>query len=151
LFDVIEQCVGPCSRDCIQVDDENDTMSSPTSVVDALEPGDENVIDVKAALDLCCGDDAKVRSLAATLLDECTCLMGSLRDAASSSNTDSIRGYAHSLKGAASVFNAIDVVDSALHLEMVGANGDAADVQSALQGLEQHADRLIHVLKKICR
>jgi PAS domain S-box-containing protein len=110
---------------------------------------DCQVIDLRTARELCCGDDDQVRSLAITLLSECTTLMASIRSAAQSQDANSIRGCAHSLKGAAAVFGAADVVQSAKRLERIGAEQDLGAIDTALAELEAEVARLTGVLQAI--
>ena len=173
LLDAIEQCVDlenrvdlrhpadskirhgePCCSGGSQV--ENITTSRQEPVASARPEGcapcngnqiAADVIDVEATKELCGHDEERLRVLAATLLDESSKLMTDIRDATHSKDAESLRASAHSLKGAASVFQAANVVEAALRMETMGLDGELAGLDEAYEALEYEVSRLTRTLQ----
>ena len=161
MFDAIEQCTDCCCdrqtragektpSDAEVADDHESSRDAPDRGLD-LESIDASVVDLQAVRQLCCGDDGKVHSLASTLLEECRSLMMRIETAVESRDAGALRGLAHSLKGAASVFGAREVVDSALGLETTAANGDLDSLEEAVASLNTEVPRLVDALQRIVR
>ena len=92
------------------------------------------------------GNQSQIRLLAETLIGEATGLMQQMREAVVSRDADVIRRCAHSLKGAAAVFDATDVVECALRLETIAQSADFADLETQLENADVKVGRLIEAL-----
>ncbi|WP_372899493.1 response regulator, partial [Stieleria sp.] len=171
LYDLMERCVsgeaiGP-SNDPVSVAPENDDTNASSDV--EREPGNSDgsdltelmndpaaaktlaAIDMETARERCRGNDSHLRLLAETLIGEATELMKSMRAAVDSHDVQSIRRSAHSLKGAASVFGATDVVAGALHLETIAESADPAELNAQLDKVDEEVGRLVAALILLCK
>ncbi len=108
-----------------------------------------SVIDVQAARELCHGNEDKLRMLAETLMGESADLMRKAREAVDARDAELIRRCAHSLKGAASVFAATGVVETALCLEMIAAEKKLDDIETPFAKLDHEVARLTLALKSL--
>ncbi len=157
LYDVIEQytledIIGPSQQP------QNDVAAAAGDPAPADALGGQqadavaeelSVINIDAARQLCGGDDARIRFLAETLLVESTDLMQEMRAAVDSRDAESIRRCAHSLKGAAAVFDASSVIDTAFRLEMIAAEKKLDDIETPFAQLDYEVGRLALALKSV--
>ncbi len=177
LYDLMERCVsdqtiGP-STDPVSVTAEDDnakaTPNAKTTRSVERAPGERDVseltelmndpaaaktlaaIDMETARERCRGNDSHLRILAETLIGEATSLMKSMREAVDTHDVESIRRGAHSLKGAASVFGATDVVDCALHLETIAESADLDELNAQLDKVDAEVGRLVAALILLCK
>lgn len=112
------------------------------------DEGLQSVIDLDAARRRCRGNDANVLILAETLIGEATDVMRQMREAAESCDTTVVHRCAHSLKGAAAVFGAVDVMDVAHQLEST-SEADNGTLQSLVDTAEVHVRHLIDALEQL--
>ena len=75
------------------------------------------------------------------MLEQCAVTLPELQQAVKQRDAAAIRRAAHTLKGAADVFAAETVVESAFRLETMGRDARLDDVDQTLSELEQHLDR----------
>ena len=72
--------------------------------------------------------------------------MQKMREGVQSGDADVIHRCAHSLKGAAAVFDATDVVENALRLETIAKSAELADLEIQINHAELEVERLIAAL-----
>ena len=133
-------------------DEQVDRSSSPSQldVAEFEEAADDHTpINIESARQLCHGDTARMRFLAETLLGESAELMQSMREAFESHDAETIKRCAHSLKGAAAVFDAISVVESALRVEMIAAEQKLDEIETPVTELDQEVKRLAMALQSL--
>ena len=109
----------------------------------------ENVIDLNAARELCGDKDERVKMLAETLLQEAKDLIIALHAAIEDEDIATIRRHAHSLKGAAAVFGAKDVVDAARGIESLSAEEKMAEIDASFNELSGHVEKLVDALQQV--
>nr|WP_143547651.1 response regulator [Rhodopirellula sp. SM50] len=166
LYDLMERCVsdkaiGPSGDPVSDTPEDANANASPDVERDpGKRDGSEltelmndpaaaktlSAIDMETARKRCRGNDSQLRILAETLIGEATELMKSTREAVESHDVQTIRRSAHSLKGAASVFGATDVVDCALHLETIAESADVAQLNAQLDKVDEEVGRLVAAL-----
>jgi CheY-like chemotaxis protein/HPt (histidine-containing phosphotransfer) domain-containing protein len=168
LYDAIEQCaheqvVGPSNRpqhDVVEIEEyvapgdamaleQPDVPEHPELTRDADLAEALGMINIDAARQLCRGDDAKVRFLAETLMREAADLIHNMREAVDSHDADSIRRCAHTLKGAAAVFDATGVVENAIRLEAIATEKNLDDIETPFAILSDEVGRLIMALESL--
>ncbi len=119
------------------------------SIVDTADMEASSAINVDAAHQLCRGDHARLCSLAETLIGESAELMHTARAAVGAHDADLIRRCAHSLKGAAAVFDAADVVQAASCVETIAAEKKLDEVEIPFAKLDYEVGRLTLALKSL--
>jgi HPt (histidine-containing phosphotransfer) domain-containing protein len=67
-------------------------------------------------------------------------MLETLRVAVESGNAESVEHAAHQLKGSVSNFSAVDVVQAAQNLELLGHHRDLREASDAYRALEQTLD-----------
>src|SRR5579883_3051415 len=82
-------------------------------------------------------DSALFRELIHLFQEDCPRMLETLRDAVVSRNPESVEHAAHQLKGCVSNFAAVDVMQAAQDLEVLGRHGDLGEVGDAYRALEQ--------------
>ena len=96
------------------------------------------------------GDDMElVTELAEILLDDIPRLVEEVERSIAEGDSDGLRHSAHTLKGAASNFNAAATVSAALRLEVMGRDGDLSGAEEALSQLLKETSRLKPELEKL--
>ncbi len=165
LFDAIHRCVDndfvgsstSSPRDAIASEDNGGAShlepSRPSATPDlATIPAiakNLDAINVEVARQVCHGKDAQLRLLAETLMGESASLINSMKEAVDSRDADSIRRSAHSLEGAAAVFDATGVVETAFRMEMIATKNDLEDVDTTFAELNEEVGRLLLALQSL--
>jgi two-component system sensor histidine kinase/response regulator len=86
-------------------------------------------------------DDSDLfRELIHLFQEDCPRMLETLRAAVESGNAESVEHAAHQLKGAVSNFAAVDVVQAAQNLELLGRHRDLGEAGDAYRALEQSLD-----------
>lgn len=102
--------------------------------MESRSPGDG--LDWNAALARVGGDVDLLKDIARVFLDDCPRALNEIQDAASRHDCQLAERAAHGLKGAASNFGARRVVESSLHIEIMGREGRLEDLDGALESLQ---------------
>ena len=108
-----------------------------SSVAAAGGAGLAEGFDPAAALRHVGGDRELLAELAAAFRDESRSLLAELHEALEEHDAARLRGAAHTLKGAAGVFGANSVAETAKQLEMTGRAGDLAPAADLLASLKR--------------
>ena len=116
----------------------------PAEDADAV---DTDVFSFDAVLERIPGGMPAVREMAALLLDECQRLLGEIRGGIDSHDAVVVHRGAHTLKGSADIFAAKRVVQVALQLETISANGDLSTAAELLAELETETERMSNAIK----
>ena len=95
------------------------------------------LFDEAIALDRVGGDRELLKELMETYRAESPQWLADIRGAIPRSDAAALRRAAHTLKGAVSIFGAVNAVNAAQHLEQMGARGDLAHAAEAWAALEQ--------------
>jgi CheY-like chemotaxis protein len=82
------------------------------------------------------GDGAFLGRVARLFLPECESLLTSVRHAAAARDREALRVAGHTLKGMVAVFGHKPAQEAALRLELMGRDGDLAEVDAAISRLE---------------
>jgi len=90
---------------------------------DELACVESSLIDWSAVLETAYGDEALLRDLVDTCLQETTKLLGEMRDAIDNEDPASLRRAAHTLKGQIRIFGAALAEHLALHIENTARDG----------------------------
>jgi PAS domain S-box-containing protein len=86
-------------------------------------------------------DDSDLfRELIHLFQEDCPRMLETLRAALESGNAESVEHAAHQLKGSVSNFSAVDVVQAAQNLELLGRHGDLREAGDAYHALERTLD-----------
>ena len=101
-----------------------------------------------AALENVGGDEAMLRDLAEMFFAECPKLMVQIREHIASADGPELRRAAHTLKGSAHVFGAVEAAAAAHRLEEIGREEAFADAEEAVALLEDEAARLLPALRE---
>ncbi len=110
-------------------------------VTDASEPGD--TMDIQAVFDLneaeqrIPGGREGVRNMASGLLDECSGLTESIREALADGDATGVHRAAHTLKGSAALFGAKRLTQAALAIESMGGSGELEGIEAGLEHLQR--------------
>jgi HPt (histidine-containing phosphotransfer) domain-containing protein len=80
---------------------------------------------------------------------DCPTLLGGIRSALQSQDSDGVATAAHTLKGLVSNFCARSTVEAALKLEMMGKHNDLDGGAEALAALERETQRLQEALEEL--
>lgn len=126
---------------------ENET--SPVEISPSGSAHLENIINLNAARELCGDKDERVRMLAETLLQEAKDLLIALHAAIEDEDIATIRRNAHSLKGAAAVFGATNVVDAARGIESLSAEEKVDEIDASFNELSGHVEKLVAALEQV--
>jgi CheY-like chemotaxis protein/HPt (histidine-containing phosphotransfer) domain-containing protein len=102
--------------------------------------------DVDAFIRRAGGDRGLAQEMARLFASEAPGMLANVRSAVSSGNPERVRQAAHALKGAASNFDAADVVAAALTLERMGREGSLEGAGEPMTRLETAADVLMEAL-----
>lgn len=135
-----------------ELDRPPNATENETSPVETSPSGSghlENVINLNAARELCGDKDERVRMLAETLLQEAKDLLIALHPAIEGEDIATIRRHAHSLKGAAAVFGATDVVDAARGIESLCAEEMVDEIDASFNELSGHVEKLVAALEQV--
>jgi HPt (histidine-containing phosphotransfer) domain-containing protein len=101
-----------------------------------------DVIDLTAALQRVEGDRDVLEELMQVLKNDCTRIVGEMRQAISSGNTEALSRLAHSLKGSSASLSARAVSQAAAELERQARSGDLASANEQFKTLEREAECL---------
>ena len=101
-----------------------------------------------AALENVGGDEAMLRDLVEMFFAECPKLMQQIREHIASADGPELRRAAHTLKGSAHVFGAVEAAAAAHRLEEIGREEAFADAEEALALLEDEVARLLPALRE---
>jgi len=93
------------------------------------------------------GDATLAREMTALFLDDADRMVSAVRQAVLSRDAAALKAAAHALRGAASNFNAAGVVDAALHLEAMAAEGNMAAAAATIAALERESAALQAALR----
>ena len=93
------------------------------------------------------GDPDLLREIAALFLESCEPWLADLRRGLADSDAARIAKAAHTLKGSAASFGALQLVDAALRVEKIGASLDLAEADSAVRDLESQVEALTGELR----
>lgn len=132
----------------------DDTESSkaernePTTTGESPEPGSQrDAFDLDVVLENVGGDPALVDELIGAMLEESPRLMKQIDAAMATRDLDSVRGAAHAIKGAVSVFGAHDASAAAARLELAASEPDSTKVDSCHSELQERMDTLVQSFK----
>lgn len=90
------------------------------------------------------GGDAQVfRELCDLFLDDAPKRLALIREALAAGNARAVQSAAHAFRGAASVFDAVQVVAAARGVEQLATDGDLDGAREMLVTLEAHSDALM--------
>jgi CheY-like chemotaxis protein len=103
---------------------------------------DEEVLDKAAVLKRVSGDLQLLKELVEIFLEDCPQHLATLREAIDNRNNEALERAAHKMKGSVSNFGARAAVESALHLETMGREGDLSQAEAAYADLEAGLERL---------
>jgi len=110
---------------------------------DAPPPPAPASCDLNAFIDRVGGDLELAREMATLFIPDAKRLLEKIREAVGAANAERLRHEAHALKGAASNFNATQVVAASLDLESMGRSGDLARSHAVFTALEADIDLLL--------
>jgi CheY-like chemotaxis protein/HPt (histidine-containing phosphotransfer) domain-containing protein len=97
------------------------------------------------------GDRELLAEISRLFVDDAPRHLKRIRAALDARDGDALRRGAHGLKGAAANFDADAVVSAARALEEIGRTGDFNGADAAWESLTVETDRLISVLRTVCR
>jgi HPt (histidine-containing phosphotransfer) domain-containing protein len=103
-------------------------------------------VDWQRAVEEMAGDEALLRIVAKTALDEIPRLMVAIREAIAQGNSVALRLAAHTLEGAVRYFGPTPVFEQARLLENIGMEGRVDDAPAVLTILEGETGRLVSAL-----
>ncbi len=106
-----------------------------------------DVIDLEAAKRRLKGGPDAVKKLALALIDECSQLLGEIRQALEEQDAARVGRGAHTLKGSADIFAARRVVAAAWRLEQMGRAGSISHAKQAFVELEEEVELLADAIK----
>lgn len=109
---------------------------------------DTSIADLRATRELLDGDEVALQQLIGLFFGDLDRNRKSLEVAVRTDDFGAVRNVAHSIKGAAGVFNAIGVVASAQRLEIAGKESDAASMRRELPVLMEELGNLAGVLRR---
>jgi signal transduction histidine kinase/CheY-like chemotaxis protein/HPt (histidine-containing phosphotransfer) domain-containing protein len=97
------------------------------------------------------GDRELLAEISRLFIDDAPRHLASIREALDARNGESLRRAAHGLKGAAANFDADGVVSAARALEEIGRTAEFTAQDAAWQTLTEQTERLINLLRTVCR
>ena len=103
--------------------------------------------DVNAFIDRLGGDVELARDMATLFIPDAMRLLEKIREAVGAANPERLRHEAHALKGAASNFNATQVVAASRDLESMARSGDLGRSPAVFAALEAHTNELLADLR----
>ncbi|MBM3242137.1 response regulator [Candidatus Poribacteria bacterium] len=127
LFDAIESLVGAPAK--------------ATTEKSAAQQADE-IFDQTAALDRVDGDAELLMELVEAFFKEYPELLSQVRTSIAQGDSQTLMRAAHTIKGSVGIFVAKPAFEAAFKLEMIGRNGDLAQVEEAYAVLEKELERL---------
>ena len=139
LYGVIDRVAGGMAEEAGET-------AGPESVIDF--GADTAVADLQATRELLDGDEVALQQLIGLFFGDLDRNRKSLEVAVRTGDFGGVRNVAHSIKGAAGVFNAAAVVSSAQRLEIAGKESDAAEVRREFPVLLEELGRLAGVLRR---
>lgn len=139
LYGVIDRVAGGS-------DDEAPEEAGRESVIDF--GADTSVADLQATRELLDGDEIALQQLIGLFFGDLDRNRKTLEVAVRTADCPSVRNVAHSIKGAAGVFNAVAVVASAQRLEIAGKESDVAAVRREFPVLMDELGKLAGVLRR---
>lgn len=101
-----------------------------------------HLVDLEAALVRVGGDPVQLQFLAGALLEECGRRMNDIREGIARRDAKLLQRGAHTLRGSADVFEAVNVVQAAGRLELMGKAAAFEGADAALAELEEHVAQL---------
>jgi PAS domain S-box-containing protein len=107
----------------------------------------DETIDLRAAASRVPGGLQGVRRLAEVFIPECQSLIQTLRDQIPDGDAGLVQRSAHTLKGAAQIFNAKKVSNAAQAIEQSAKSHDLAVAVDELHELEQQSELMLRALK----
>lgn len=107
------------------------------------------VFDEKAALARVEGDHNLLSTLVGLFLDKVDRVVADIDRAVQNRDFRALERAAHSLRGSASNFSAVETVEAARSLESMGRTQDAENAQKVLESLHAALDRLRPALEKV--
>ncbi len=107
------------------------------------------VFDRRQAVDATCGDPELLREIVGIFLEDCPRMIGDLRKAIASSNSEASRRAAHTLKGSVAVLGANAVAAAAKEVEQHARAGNLSAAAAAFARVEAEVERLVPVLKEL--
>jgi signal transduction histidine kinase/DNA-binding response OmpR family regulator len=107
-------------------------------------PGDETAaaVDRASTLERVGGDVQLLRQLAGVFQDDCARLVPELRGALQGQDAAKVEEAAHTLKGMVGFFGAAAAAETAYRLEKMGASGELAGAEAALDTLVREIERI---------
>lgn len=140
LYGVVDRVTGGLD------DEEAGEAAGPESVIDF--GADAAVADLQATRELLDGDEVALQQLIGLFFGDLERNRKSLDVAVRTEDFAGVRNVAHSIKGAAGVFNAVAVVASAQRLEIAGKESDVVAVRREFPVLLEELGKLAGVLRR---
>ena len=103
---------------------------------------DSDAIDLQEARRRIVSGDKGIREMAGILADECSTHLAAIREALAEEDAPQIQRSAHTLKGAAAIFGAGQVVEIAERIESQAQDERLNDIQSIMPELSERVSRL---------
>lgn len=147
LIDTLDDLVNissPQSRSAAQASTKS---PSPNSTRQRFNNTPPTAINLESARQVCGDSNESLCVLAKSLLDESKALTQGIADAIASEQTNQMRHLAHSLKGAALVFGASQVAETALRMEMTPE--DRESIQMLFEELQIQVKQMNEALKQV--
>ena len=107
------------------------------------------ILDYQAALGRVGGDLELLREIAELFQQECPRVMRDLREALSRGDLAAAGRAAHSLKGSAANFEAVQLVDAALKIERLTHGGRIEEAAAAYDVLDRAVGSLLSELREV--